>query len=60
MNEWNYLIYKSNLNINTQFTRPEIPDSIFLLNSTTPQDGSKIIQEIDQHCKQLQLSALGG
>lgn len=46
MKEWNYLYYKSNMNINTQFTRPEIPDSIFLLNSTTPQDGAAFIQEI--------------
>ena len=46
MKEWNYLYYKSNMNINTQFTRPEILDSTFLLNSTTPQDGAAFIQEI--------------
>jgi hypothetical protein len=46
MKEWNYLYYKSNMNITTQFTRPEIPDSIFLLNSTTPQKGAEPIQEI--------------
>jgi len=46
LNEWNYLFYKSNPNINTQFTRPETADSTFLLNSTTPQAGADFIQEI--------------
>jgi hypothetical protein len=29
-----------------QFTRPEYPDSSFLLNSSTPQKGDQFIEEI--------------
>ena len=46
LKEWNYLHYKKNINIHTQFTRPEYPDSSFLLNSTTPQNNREFIQEI--------------
>ncbi|HET9824145.1 MAG TPA: hypothetical protein VFP87_02360 [Chitinophagaceae bacterium] len=46
LEEWNYLYYKNNSKINTQFTRPEYDDSTFLLNSTTPQTGAEPIQEI--------------
>jgi len=46
MKEWNYLYYGKNKNINTQFSRPEMPESTFLLNSTTPQKGAEFIQEI--------------
>ncbi|HEY8690260.1 MAG TPA: hypothetical protein VIM07_13575 [Chitinophagaceae bacterium] len=46
MKEWNYLCYKSNINIDAQFTRPEYSDSSFLLNSGTPQTGVEFIPEI--------------
>jgi hypothetical protein len=46
LDEWNYLYYKSNLNINTQFTSPWTKDSIFYLNSVTPQKGEKEIPVI--------------
>lgn len=46
LDEWNYLYYKSNRNINTQFTSPWTKDSIFYLNSVTPQKGEKEIPVI--------------
>ena len=50
MKEWNYLKYKnfdySKNGTGEQFTRPEYPDSSFLLNSSTPQIGAEFIGEI--------------
>ena len=43
---WNYLSYKRNRNITTQFTQPWTSDSIFYMNSTTPRDSADFIQEI--------------
>lgn len=43
---WNYLFYKSNKNICTQFTQPWTDDSIFYMNSTTPQKDAAFIREI--------------
>lgn len=46
LEDWNWLFYKSNENISTQFTEPWTIDSIFYMNSTTPQKGEKNIKEI--------------
>jgi len=52
MKEWNYLWYKQwgykdyEVGKGNQFTRPDTPDSSFLLNGTTPQRGAEFIQEI--------------
>ncbi len=44
--DWNWLYYKSNPNISTQFTEPWTEDSIFYLNSVTPQVGQTSISQI--------------
>lgn len=46
LEDWNWLSYKSNSNIRTQFDQCCLPDSTFYLNSATPQDGQEFIQEI--------------
>lgn len=52
MKEWNYLWYKQwgyknyEVGKGNQFTRPDNPDSTFLLNSATPQGNAEFIQEI--------------
>jgi len=52
IDEWNWLQYKSNMNISTQFTSPFTIDSIsqsdsfFYMNSTTPKKGASFIQKI--------------
>ncbi len=44
--EWNWLYYKKNPKISTQFTEPWKLDSVFYMNSTTPQSGKENIKEI--------------
>ena len=44
--DWNWLYYKSNPNISTQFTEPWTTDSVFYLNSVTPQKGQVAINVI--------------
>ena len=44
--DWNWLSYKSNPNINTQFTEPWTTDSIFYMNSVTPQVGQIAVSKI--------------
>ena len=46
LEDWNWLYYKANGNIRTQFDQCCLPDSTFYLNSTTPQKGYDFIQEI--------------
>jgi len=46
LEDWNWLNYKSNTNIRTQFDQCCLPDSTFYLNSPTPQEGQESIQRI--------------
>ena len=46
LEEWNWLYYKNNPKISTQFTEPWTNDSIFYLNSATPKVGQPNIKEI--------------
>ena len=46
LEDWNWLFYKKNPNISTQFTGVWTKDSIFYLNSVTPQKGEQSINVI--------------
>jgi len=46
LEDWNWLFYKSNPNISTQFTEVSTVDSIFYMNSVTPQKGEEGISVI--------------
>ena len=46
LEDWNWLSYKSNRDIRTQFDQCCLSDSTFYLNSPTPQEGQESIQEI--------------
>ena len=50
--DWNYLYYRNwgyskyEKNVGDPFTQPTIPDSIFYMNSTTPQQNQDALQRI--------------
>lgn len=46
LEDWNWIYYKSNSNISTQFTEPWTKDFIFYLNSVTPQVGQTSVSTI--------------
>jgi hypothetical protein len=46
LEDWNWLWYKSNPEIRTQFDQCSLTDSTFLLNSATPQKEQKNVARI--------------
>jgi len=46
LDEWNWIYYKSNNEIKTQFDQCCLQDSTFYLNSTTPKKGFESIKKI--------------
>lgn len=46
LEDWNWMFYKGNPEISTQFTETWTADSIFYMNSTTPQKGEEAISKI--------------
>ena len=46
LEDWNWMYYKSNKKIRTQFDQCCLTDSTFYMNSTTPQQGHDAIGEI--------------
>lgn len=59
LEDWNWIYYRKNPNISTQFSKVWTEDSIFYLNSTTPKEGERAIPMIYfKKIKQLKSEAL--